>query len=450
MNKKMLAMVACTLCASLAVGCSSAPANAPVKEGQPVDKVEEQKPEETEEVGGVVLPETLANGDITILWHTSEEAYKTNLEKNPEAFDPVWSVLPEFEKKYGGKVNVIATGWGEMKDNLIGMVNAGEVCDLAQANDQTFPLYPMKKLVQPLEAYFDVNNEMWNPSITDAYSFGGNAYAIGTDAVPLVIYYNKTLIENNGLKTPREYYEEGNWNWETFRELAINMTADTDGDAVVDQYGFGWWDGDYAAFLTTNGVTNLQYNTDGTIGTSYKNEAAIEAIQFIQDAYIKDKYIDVSQGGDYFMGAFTGGKLAMTMEYGFNGFAAYASNYEVDFVPMPTGPKGTADSSLGGLSGWSLPITAANPEGAAAFATMSSAMAMEHATAANTEKYGAEATELMNKLSQNILFVPIGIEKYWDANWSVVSGIREGTPVSTFLDVADDIIAEGVKIMLEQ
>lgn len=452
--KKMFALLlAGTLVLTSFTGCSKG-VEKDKEMGAEVTETTENGAEETtqaetkEEVSS--LPETLDNPNITILWHTSEETYQTNKQNDPNAFDAVWSVLPEFEAKYGGKVEVKAVGWGEMKDTLINMVNAGEVCDLAQANDQNFPIYPVKKLIQPISGYIDANDDFWYDGITNAFTFGGESYAVGNDATPIVLYYNKSLFESNGVKSPGEYYAEGNWNWDTFKEAAVSMTGDTDGDSVNDQFGFGWWDGDYGVFMTTNGVTNMAYNQDGTIGTNFGTENAKEAVQFIQDAYVKDKYIDASKSGDYFMNEFKSGKMAMTLEYGFNGFTAYASDYEVDFVPLPVGPKGEKDKAAGGLTGWCVPVTASNGEAAAAFVRMSCEMYGEHINSINVEKYGQEKVDLFNTLAQNVLFAPIGIEKYWDANWTIVSGIREGTPISTFLQVADEQIAEGAKITMEQ
>ena len=54
----------------------------------------------------------------------------------------------------------------------------------------------------------------------------------------------------------------------------------------------------------------------------------------------------------------------------------------------------------------------------------------------------------MNTLKDHIKFSPIGIEKYWDANWTIHSGLIEGTPVSTFATNADEQIKEGATITL--
>lgn len=391
----------------------------------------------------------LDDGNITILYHTTKQQFEENLSKDPKYFDPLWSNLSAFETKYGGKVNVKAVPWGDMKPKLIAMVNAGEQCDIAPANDQNFPIYPVKKLVQPIDQYVDMKDPLWVESVSKAFTFGGKPYAVGADATPIVLYYNKTQFTNNGVKTPTEYYKEGNWNWDTFKEVATQLTADTNGDGKVDQYGFGWWDSDYNLFLASNGLTNLSYKDDGSIGTNFKQDAAVKAIEFVQNAYLKDKYIDKSKKGDYFINEFKTGKLAMTCEYGFGGLTVFKSDNEIDFVPFPTGPNGQKDVGLGGLSGWSIPTSSKNPQGAAAFIYMMSKTLKETNEKTNIERFGQEKVDLINNLAKNMLFVPIGIEKYWDANTTIVTGLRNGTPVGTILAKANDQITEGVKITLK-
>lgn len=392
----------------------------------------------------------LADANITILYHTSKEQYDENKAGNPDAYDAVYETIPQFEETYGGKVTVIAVPWGDQKPTLISMVNAGDQVDMAQANDQNFPVYPLKKIVQPIDQYIDLTDPLWNSAVTNTFTFGGKPYAVGTSAAPIVIYYNKTLFDNNGVKTPSEYYAEGNWNWDAFRQVANELTADTDGDGKNDQFGFGWWDAGYPLYVASNGKTIMSFNEDGSITTNYESENVKEAMQFAQDALLKDKFIDAEKEGDYFMGEFKNGKLAMTAEYGLAGFNAFKGEYELDFVPVPTGPKGTTDAGPGGLSGWSIPTASKNPEGAAAFIKMLSANELEVATANNVKNYGQERVDLMNKLAGNILFTPIGVEKYWDANGAALAGIKDGTPVGTFATNAKNLLEEGINITLTQ
>jgi len=87
-----------------------------------------------------ILPQTLENPDLVIVWDMTEDTWKENLEKDPNAFNLVWTTKEAFEEKYGGHVEVIGVGWGDMMNQTISMVNAGEVCDLVQAHDQNFPI----------------------------------------------------------------------------------------------------------------------------------------------------------------------------------------------------------------------------------------------------------------------------------------------------------------------
>lgn len=392
----------------------------------------------------------LDNPNITILYHTSKEQYEETKAGNPDAYDVLWETVPEFEAKFGGKVNVIAVPWGDQKSTLISMVNAGDQVDVAQANDQNFPVYPLKNIVQPIDQYIDLSDEMWNKAVTNAFSFGGKPYAVGSTSTPIVIFYNKTLFDDNGVKTPSEYYAEGNWTWDTFREVAMELTQDTDSDGQVDQYGFGWWDAGYALMVGSNGRTLLSYNPDGTITTNYDSENVKEAMQFTQDALLKDKFIDSSKEGDYFNAEFKNGKLAMSAEYGFGGYNVFKSDYEIDFVPVPTGPKGEKDAGPGGLGGWSIPVVSKNPQGGAELIKMMSRNELNKSMENNVKLYGQEKVDMMNYLGSKILFAPIGVEQYWDANAAVLTGIKEGTPVGTFAATAKGIMEEGIKITLTQ
>jgi hypothetical protein len=53
----------------------------------------------------------------------------------------------------------------------------------------------------------------------------------------MMCYYNATMFEEYGVKTPKEYFLEGNWTWDTFLEVMIQMTKDTNGDGRIDTYG---------------------------------------------------------------------------------------------------------------------------------------------------------------------------------------------------------------------
>ncbi len=393
-----------------------------------------------------LVPMAMAEDSITIIWHTTKEAYDNAMATNPDAtFDAVWSVIPEFEAKTGVKVNVKAVAWGDMLSTAVSMVNNGESVDLVQANDQSFPVYPARNMLLPIADYVDVNDPTFTASATNAFTFGGTAYAVGAVATPVVIYYNADLFENNGVDLPRDLYEAGEWTWEKFREVAMALTYDSDNNGENDVYGFGFWDTDYVHFLASNGTANLIYGENG-IDTGYLTEAGIEAMTFLQNAYTVDQYMFASATGDSFVNSFNNGKLGMTMEYGF----AYMNkalngeyDFEIDWVPMPRGPKMDVNTGMCALTGWGIGITSANPTAAAEFIKMSCEMEAAFANKNNIALYGEEAVAEMNELAARSVFVPIGIDKYWDNNWTVCQGIRSNTPVVNFLTEATEQVKSG-------
>lgn len=52
-----------------------------------------------------------------------------------------------------------------------------------------------------------------------------------------VCYYNKTLFNKYNVKTPKEYFMEGEWTWENFQKCLEQMTIDTNADGEIDIYG---------------------------------------------------------------------------------------------------------------------------------------------------------------------------------------------------------------------
>ena len=52
-----------------------------------------------------------------------------------------------------------------------------------------------------------------------------------------VFWYNASKCEELGIKTPKEYWNEGKWNWDTMVQFWKDCTKDLDGDGVFDTYG---------------------------------------------------------------------------------------------------------------------------------------------------------------------------------------------------------------------
>ena len=122
---------------------------------------------------------------------------------------------------------------------MMAAVNSKNGPDLMSTNTN-FPNIANIGLVQPIDEYYDELAEICGTEYLDLMTYQGHCYGV---CMPLagtrLFQYNKTLFENMGVKTPREYFEEGNWTWETLMKCAEEITRDTDGDGVNDIVGMG-------------------------------------------------------------------------------------------------------------------------------------------------------------------------------------------------------------------
>lgn len=391
-----------------------------------------------------ILPQELENPNLTIVWDASEDDWNYTKENDPNAFNLVWSTKEAFERMYGGTVNVIGVGWGEMINQTYSMVEKGEACDLVQANDQNFPRYANDGIVQDVSKYVDLNDDFWYDNVTRAFTFGGVPYAMGADANPVVISYNKTMFEEKGVKTPREYFEEDNWTWDTFREVGMKMTQDVDNDGETDIYGFSWWDSFWVQLLNADGGTSLSYDDAGIVYSNYMTDKAMETFEFVQKSFVEDKYMIIPMG-DSFVNDFKSGKLAMTCEYGFAAKTLYECDYEIDWAPLPKGPSGEKYESGGSIAGFAIPVTSTNPEGAAAFARMAYELQLDYNRRQRVEKFGLQEVGLMSELSKHINFSPIGVDNYWDAQGTISMGLADGRSIKEITKEADQKIKDGIK-----
>lgn len=150
------------------------------------------------------------------------------------------------------------------------------------------------------------------------------------------------MFTNNGVKTPREYWEEGNWTWDTFLEVAKELTQDTNNDKATDQWGYANWTPD--VFAMANNASMARTNANGTVEIIWDQGPYKNSIQFAQDLMNKHKVTPLDYS--YHVNAFKGGTLAMTAgDRSFLKSMCEGMNDEVDNAPLPLGPVKTRTTS---------------------------------------------------------------------------------------------------------
>lgn len=204
-------------------------------------------------------------------------------------------------------------------------------------------------------------------STLDMFKVEGVQYSLPATFSDVVLFFNKDLFDAANLEYPQR-----DWTQEDLVAAAKALTADTDNDGKIDQWGytFPWW----PVVLEMYGASI--WSEDGTICTMNSPEG-VKAIQSIVDARYEDKFSPttdaLAEQGDWDM--FISGKLAMfpTGPWAIQPFNDKITNFTYDIAHMPAGDKqathvyanayAMAAASKNKEAAWKFLAFAAGPEG---------------------------------------------------------------------------------------
>lgn len=129
----------------------------------------------------------------------------------------------KFSEKYGTKVEFLVGGGDGLGDDLVSGIMSGDPWEIQFTwGISVFPTTFCEELYTPVTDYIDFeNNDMIDKITVDGTYWKGEYY--GVSALPMqevwYLAYNETWMKELGLKTPYEYYKEGNWNMDAYKEL---------------------------------------------------------------------------------------------------------------------------------------------------------------------------------------------------------------------------------------
>lgn len=133
--------------------------------------------------------------------------------------------LKNFERDTGLKVELYTIPQGSYSKGLQSAIAKGDIPDVFVTNDDVSGFPIMLDFAAPVNkvSSVDLNDPIWDKSMLELGTVGGNVYFLNTLNSPWsgsnLTYYNKALFDEYGLKTPAEYYEEGNWTWDSAYKL---------------------------------------------------------------------------------------------------------------------------------------------------------------------------------------------------------------------------------------
>src|SRR5207244_3849477 len=78
----------------------------------------------------------------------------------------------------------------------------------------------------------DVDLTRYDATVLGIFRRGDAVYALPRGYTPLVIVYNRDLLDRSGIAYPGD-----DWTWDDFLRIARRLTRDTDGDGRIDVWG---------------------------------------------------------------------------------------------------------------------------------------------------------------------------------------------------------------------
>lgn len=155
------------------------------------------------------------------------------------------------------KVNIVYEGNYDQA-TVMGQINSGAHPDLLLYGNSMPAMANLGITRAFTDAEYAQLADTCGNSFLDMINFKGKSYGVNYPwAGSFLFRYNETLFERYGVKSPKEYYMEGNWTWDTMEKCLTEIARDTNDDGKIDIYGIG-------AFALNQGY-EVKENNDGSL-----------------------------------------------------------------------------------------------------------------------------------------------------------------------------------------
>lgn len=265
----------------------------------------------------------------------------------------------EIEKKYNVDIVWEKVPWGESLTMVTNSALSGEAAADIVALDYYMAIPAIKDgLFMPIDGFFDFNDSKWPKGIAKYSTYKGKQY--GFQSLNLYasgLYFNKTLLEREGLPNPHDLVAKGEWTWEKFLEIAKAATKDTNGDGITDQWGIVNQPTNMMRILIFSNGGNFIVENNGKFEFS-ADAKVMEALGFYDSLYNEHKVIkppaaETWSSADYAdsQTLFAAGQAAFVTGELWEGSQRTTMTDEQGFVYFPMGPQRT-DSYQGSVENY--------------------------------------------------------------------------------------------------
>lgn len=254
-------------------------------------------------------------------------------------------LIPEFEKENPGiTVNAVSHEWADLHDKILINAKADTLPDVARLDSAWIPEFSAAGILVPLEEEITDFQETADGLLDSAMStaqLDGHSYGLALNTNTKILFYNKTALEDAGLKAPSTMDE--------FVEAAKALSGNNENGQQVwgyDEPGLSGWN--LCPFIWSCGGDIL--SPDQTTAEGYLNgEKTVAAIQMLADLYSEGALTGFNSGDIPMTDGFGTGRYMMLLEgpWKISELAGAYPDFAYETSAMPEGEGGSV-SVLGG------------------------------------------------------------------------------------------------------
>jgi multiple sugar transport system substrate-binding protein len=447
-NKKIVALfMVLVLIAITGMGCSSSGNQTENQSGNQVTN-DGSKGSTTQEDAGQAgtnedagtadaLPDKLDNPNVSIVYWYNPDQYAYDTKKNADVYDPILEAIPDFEAKYGGKVNVIYAAWDQMLESVIALQNSGDAPDLFEVYDRNMYNVIFSNIAAPIDSYVTDKDFSYYDVDRSLFSWKGETYAIPIKPYTFYMMFNRDLFALEGLTPPDELFRDGKWNFDEFEKAIKALTKTADGE--VTQYGYGSYDDTVTYFMLVNGAPLLDVNTEtGKVTSNLSKPSVQNTINYLT------RWSDnIIYGWDMF-GWWDNGALGIIRGKEF----PVDHPFEVGMVPYPTGPDSNGKNLVVYPQAFALAKGAKNPQGAAAFMRMVNDKQLEVGNQKEANRIGQENYDMIYADDVKLVYAyDKNLNDIDNIIGSIINYMNDDVPASTIAANLESQISASIELI---
>lgn len=191
------------------------------------------------------------------------------------------------EENYNCKIEFVDLGEDYIDDYTNSVLSGNPICDIGYAITTTvLPTLIEGGIAYPISdlGVIDFDDYKWRQDVIEAGYYKGKNYTmlLADPEIRYGIFWNKTLFNEYGLPDLYELYENGEWNWAKFKEVAQKANVDKDSDGIIDIYGFNARESFAWCYLYSN-EAYIADKTETGMTVDLTNSRIVEALTAFQD-----------------------------------------------------------------------------------------------------------------------------------------------------------------------